>query len=253
MACVKEGLDGSMKINDPRYVESIVLTLQERITNGINNPLATISSCTEGLMARLRDKKLDHDLFISYLAIIDEEVYRCRNVTANIPSFVSMNKGVEAINMTEVIRRGLDLLSSQGRLGNITINQRISGSKFDMYSKVDILQMFMAVINHSIDSMPDGGDLIISVICKGKYLLLSICDTGRKIPDECIIAFNSSDTAEARKGRACYNLLMARDIVHGHGGEMNIIHPSEVGNILEISLPYNLPSLEVETGRKAKD
>jgi signal transduction histidine kinase len=58
------------------------------IAHEINNPLATVAVCTEGLLKRVKDSQYDHPLFENYLKIIDEEVNRCKQITTGMLSFV---------------------------------------------------------------------------------------------------------------------------------------------------------------------
>jgi C4-dicarboxylate-specific signal transduction histidine kinase len=48
------------------------------IAHEINNPLATIAACAEGLLNRMRKGQSDPDLSENYLNIINEEVIRCK-------------------------------------------------------------------------------------------------------------------------------------------------------------------------------
>ncbi len=82
----------------PKRLERQML-LTERLTTAgrlvagvaheINNPLATIAGCAEALRERARDPTLaDLDAFKdfpSYLALIEEEAYRCKEIHGQPP------------------------------------------------------------------------------------------------------------------------------------------------------------------------
>src|SRR5207247_1292605 len=72
------------------------LTTAGRLAAGVahelNNPLATIAGCAEALLERTRDLNLGEidalaDLK-SYLATIEEEAYRCKEITGTLLQFV---------------------------------------------------------------------------------------------------------------------------------------------------------------------
>lgn len=56
------------------------------IAHEINNPLASIAGCAEGLLNRVKQGKIDPGLFENYLNIINEEISRCKNITGSILS-----------------------------------------------------------------------------------------------------------------------------------------------------------------------
>ncbi len=58
------------------------------IAHEINNPLATIAACAEGLLNRLKKGRYNPELFEGYLRIMDEEVIRCKGITTSMLSFV---------------------------------------------------------------------------------------------------------------------------------------------------------------------
>ena len=58
------------------------------IAHEINNPLASIAGCSEGLLSRIKKGQYDTKLFKTYLNIIQEETFRCKSITTAMLSFV---------------------------------------------------------------------------------------------------------------------------------------------------------------------
>jgi PAS domain S-box-containing protein len=61
------------------------------IAHEINNPLAAIAGCAEGLLGRVKNGKYDPELFENYLRIIEEEILRCKGITTGMLSFVRLS------------------------------------------------------------------------------------------------------------------------------------------------------------------
>ena len=62
------------------------------VAHELNNPLATIAGCAEALVERAQDPELaDLDAFKdfpAYLGLIEEEAYRCKEITGSLLQFV---------------------------------------------------------------------------------------------------------------------------------------------------------------------
>ncbi len=93
------------------------------IAHEINNPLATIGGCAEGLLNRINKGQVDHELFKkNYFKIIDEEVTRCKKITTNMLSFVRRGTYEKSyVNAHEILDKTLELISLQGRLKGVSI------------------------------------------------------------------------------------------------------------------------------------
>ena len=50
------------------------------IAHEINNPMASIAGCAEGLLSRVKINRFDPVLFENYLKIIGEEILRCKKL-----------------------------------------------------------------------------------------------------------------------------------------------------------------------------
>src|SRR5262249_25567126 len=100
------------------------LTTAGRLAAGVahelNNPLATIAGCAEALGERARDPELaaieGFKDFPSYLSLIEEEAYRCKEIRGSLLQFVRAPGGRRArADVNALVEKALDLLSHQPR------------------------------------------------------------------------------------------------------------------------------------------
>ena len=73
-------------------------TLAAGVAHEINTPLATISACAEGSIARLPEAggTLEVSQIKTYLGLISEEVYRCKRITRNLLDFSRQHSSTDA-------------------------------------------------------------------------------------------------------------------------------------------------------------
>src|SRR5207237_3926254 len=100
------------------------LTTAGRLAAGVahelNNPLATIAGCAEALSARLTESGLadrpELADFRGYLRLIEEEAFRCKEITGSLLQFVREPGDRRAsTDLNAVVQKTIELLSHQSR------------------------------------------------------------------------------------------------------------------------------------------
>ncbi|MBN2432534.1 MAG: PAS domain S-box protein [Acidobacteria bacterium] len=156
------------------------------IAHEINNPLATISACAEGLQRRIVHDEYQADLFGSYLGIIEEEVARCTAITTNMLSFVRRSPdSEEGLNLNYILDRTIEMVGYQGRLKRVKVMRNfadplpaVSGNEGELR------QVFLAIVVNALDAMADRGTLAVETTHKSGTVCVAIHDSGPGIPAE---------------------------------------------------------------------
>ncbi|MGH7346971.1 MAG: GAF domain-containing protein, partial [Candidatus Rokuibacteriota bacterium] len=100
------------------------LTTAGRLAAGVahelNNPLATIAGCAESLQSRLGEgdpaAASEPEEFRHYLRLIEEEAYRCKDITGSLLQFVrDPGSQRSATDLNGVVLKAVELLSHQSR------------------------------------------------------------------------------------------------------------------------------------------
>ena len=101
-----------------------------------------------------------------------------------------------------------------------------------------ISQAFENVMKNGVEHSVSGGTVTVSLIDKGKDIVIQIADEGPGIPPEELVAlferFHRGETAKAGYG---IGLSMAKDIVSAHHGTITARNRETRGAVLEITLP----------------
>ena len=117
------------KENETRLMMSERLAALGKMASGIaheiNNPLAAIAGCVDGMNRRISRGEFDQDLFKKYLTIMKEELTRSKNITTSMLSFVQ-TKDYEKrpVRIHETIRKSLEIIGYQGRLKRVKSYRR---------------------------------------------------------------------------------------------------------------------------------
>ena len=231
------------KENEIRLVMSERLSALGQMASGIaheiNNPLATISACADGLLNRMQKGKSDPEVLENYLKIINEEVMRCKNITTNMLSLIrgtTYEKKNVAIN--EVLDKTLELIGFQGRLKKIEVITNYQGKPVIHGSEGELKQVFLSIITNALDAMDDEGTLTIETGLGDREAFIIIKDTGTGISSEDVNRiFDPFFTTKIEKGGTGLGLSIANKIIAENYGKIDVVSAQGNGTTFSITLP----------------
>ena len=101
-------------------------------------------------------------------------------------------------------------------------------------------QLFINLVNNSVDAMPDGGQLRLSAQREpgGSRWLIRLRDTGSGIPADLLgKVFRPMFTTKPEGKGTGLGLAICREIVRAHGGEIQIESEEGKGTTMTFALP----------------
>lgn len=210
------------------------------IAHEINNPLAAIAGCAEGLLNRIDRKQMDPEFFRNYLAIIQEEVFRSKTITSSMLSMVresSFERKVFDIN--ETVRKAVDVIGYQGRLRNITVEMDLlPGDLAITGSEGEIRQVVLAIMSNAIDAMEEMGTIRIASGKENGACFIAIADDGPGIPPEQQgRIFDPFFTTKMHRGGTGLGLSIADRIISNHGGSIAVLSSEGKGATFKLRFP----------------
>lgn len=209
------------------------------IAHEINNPLATISACADGLLNRMKKGKSAPEVFENYLKIINEEVMRCKNITTSMLSLVrktTYEKKDVAVN--EVLDKTLELIGFQGRLKTVDVITNYQGKPVIHGSEGELKQVFLSIIMNALDAMDDRGTLTIETGLEDRRAFIIIKDTGTGISSEDVNRiFDPFFTTKIERGGVGLGLSIASKIVAENYGKIDVVSEQGSGTTFSITLP----------------
>ncbi len=215
--------------------------LSAGIAHELNNPLGVITMYSNILM----DEAPEGEPLREDLQLIVEQAERCKKIVSGLLNFARKNQ--VNLSETDVVNFTQHSLNSILKPDNINIvfEPRIT----DPIAKLDIDQMMQVLTNlekNSVESMPNGGDLRVSVEGNEDEVIFIVSDTGFGISKENMnkIFTPFFTTKEMGKGTGL-GLPLIYGIVKMHRGKINVTSnadPSKgtTGTSFKITIPRGL-------------
>jgi PAS domain S-box-containing protein len=224
------------------------LTTAGRLAAGVahelNNPLATIAGCAEALLARTREgepgRVAEIDDLRRYLGIVEEETYRCKEITGSLLQFVREPGSLRTpTDLNALVLKTVELLSHQSRF---------SGRRFETELEPDLpmvtvnegqmRQVFLGIAANGLEAMGAQGTLCIRSRRLREEIALEFADEGPGIPDDILARiFDPFFTTKPPGQGTGLGLAIAQGIVTDHGGRIEVTSGPGQGSIFRVVLP----------------
>jgi PAS domain S-box-containing protein len=219
--------------------------LAAEVAHEINNPLTSVLTFTK-LAARIveRDRIGPGRLksLREYLGHMESEANRCAGIARNLLDFSRQGEiEIKKNDLREIIEKTLGVLRHRAEMGSITLQTvyepRIPKLLCD-YKRLQ--QAFINIFWNSIEAMPQGGLLEVTVACdrKKRQTYIDIRDTGTGIPEANLgKIFEPFFTTKAESRGVGLGLSVAYGIIRQHGGSIEVRSRLDKGTVFSICLP----------------
>jgi nitrogen fixation/metabolism regulation signal transduction histidine kinase len=231
-----------LKENETRLLRAERLAvwreMARRVAHEIKNPLTPIQLSVEGLRRNIPDgvdarfKARVEDATVTIL----EEVGRLRRYVDEFSRFARMPKPQLArCDVAEV----LFTTARSYTAGVEKVQVTCDAEKREHVALADRQQLataFSNVIQNALDAMKEGGSLSVSIRTLGKWIEVSIQDSGKGMPPDRVerVFEPYFTTKEAGTG---LGMAIALKVVEDHGGRIAIESREGQGTLVRISLP----------------
>ncbi len=210
----------------------VVGSMVASVAHSIRNPIASMRSSAELAM---EDATPD---VREYLQDIITEVDRFDEWVRELLSF-SQNGADrnQVIAINNVIESSLGSFEDRPRKQGIRVTLDVPENLPQVVGESALLEkVFHSLISNAIEAMPQGGELILSVESRPSSLRVRVCDNGTGIPKDRLtdvfVPFSSSKSNGLGVG-----LALARKVVEGYGGSIEILSAEGHGTTALVTLP----------------
>lgn len=220
------------------------------VAHEINNPLASIAFCSEALDARLSELRDDLrqnvrgarnvDIFAKYLKMIQEEAFRCKNITERL---LEVSRGGEEkrdrTDLAALVASVLEVTQHHPTSKGKEIIFKPAGPVHAWVCSEEIKSVVLNLIFNALESMEQGGRLTIELRLKDGMAELLFTDTGCGMTREVLDNIFEPFFTRSRSGKGTgLGLTITHRIVSQHGGDIEALSAGEgKGSTFRVRLP----------------
>ncbi|WP_144555253.1 ATP-binding protein [Bacillus sp. X1(2014)] len=210
--------------------QAVAGQLAAGIAHEIRNPITAIKGFLH-LMAR------DYHGEPMYYDIVESEVARIEVILKELMVLATpIKKKYEKLAISSLLDQVTVLMESQMLLNNIQFEKKFSYLEDILGDENQLKQVFINYIKNAIESMPDGGRILIEgSSIEGKRVQIRIIDQGCGIPPDMINRINEPFYTTKEHGTGL-GMPVSYQIIEEHKGKVHITS-SNNGTCIEVSLP----------------
>ena len=223
-------------------------TLAAGVMHEINNPLATIAACGDGLGYRLEDlqKKgadVNKDLF-DYLEIIDNEVVRCKQIVDQLLDFSRPKQLAKTrVDLNDVVEKTLFLMKHHAGFKKMSLVKDIDDALpvVPLGSAEQLVQVLMALMINAVDASDGVGPITVRTR-RGPTptdgAIIEVTDAGHGIArSELSKIFEPFYTTKPPGRGTGLGLAICYGIVQDHRGRIEVDSQAGKGSTFRVLLP----------------
>ncbi|HYB40674.1 MAG TPA: GAF domain-containing protein [Candidatus Methylomirabilis sp.] len=229
------------------------LTTAGRLAAGVahelNNPLATIAGCAEALRERAQNPELSElsgfKDFPGYLSLIEEEAYRCKEITGSLLQFVREPGSRRApVDVNALVGKALELLGHQPRFSESELRTDLDPTlPLIVGNEGQLRQVFLGLSANGLEAMGGRGALDVLTRRREDDVEISFVDHGPGIPpDIAARIFDPFFTTKPPGQGTGLGLAIAQGIVADHGGRIEVDTRPGAGAVFRVVLPVAPPA-----------
>jgi two-component system sporulation sensor kinase A len=146
-------------------------------------------------------------------------------------------------NIRVVLEQVITLLEPQAHLNNVIVNANFNadGPLFIKCDENQMKQIFINFIKNGIESMEDGGEILVNVSRKSNGhqdgLCISIIDHGCGISEDNLKKLGEPFYSTKERGTGL-GFMVSKKIIENHDGTLNVTSKVNEGTTIEIFVPH---------------
>ncbi len=227
------------------------------VAHEINNPLASIAFCSEALESRLvtllhGDESSDGKVVRNYLRMIQEEAFRCKNITEKLLDFSRCAEiQRERTDLAALVQGVVEMVKHMGKYRGKHIVFQPKEAVTALVDSQEIKQVVLNLVVNALDSMEFDGTLKIDLRQTEGMAEMSFTDDGCGMPPDVLENIFEPFFTKRKVGKGTgLGLSITHRIISQHQGEITATSPGEnQGSTFIVRLPVRQRDDDAEASR----
>ncbi|PQZ57644.1 PAS domain-containing sensor histidine kinase [Bacillus sp. MYb209] len=216
------------------------------VAHEVRNPLTVI----KGFIQLFQINKEDQE---KYFNLMLSEIERIEAILQEFLSIAKTDKiPTEKKNICQIFKNVVSLINTKAIMTNIQVELFTDSKEMIIEcSENQLKQVFINILQNSIEAMPDGGKISIHIKEMNEGgIIIDVVDEGIGIPEERIKRLGEPFYSTKEKGTGI-GLMLSYKIIESHHGTISIMSDVGVGTTVTIYLPkfQNEPSISKSEDR----
>ena len=229
----KEQLRLKEQLNRAEHLSSIG-EMVAGVSHEIRNPLGIIRSSAE----LLKKKMISYDAASTIPDIIIEEGGRLNNIITDFLNFARPRQpDFLACQIEEILEKNLKFIEAEANDKGYRLDTKYSPDLPEIMADKDMLyQAFLNILINAMQSMPEGGNIQISITTEDDLVKIQFLDEGQGIGEEINTKIWEPFFTTKEKGTGL-GLGIVKNIIQAHNGAVEIENRSHRGVTVTVELP----------------
>ena len=208
--------------------------LAASIAHEVRNPLAGMKGALEVLRKELAFKP-------SNLEIVDEllaQIVRLEQLVRDLLTFARPRAlSLELFDLHELLDRILRTYKEEADRLAVTVERIYGPSTGQLHADPrQMEQVFLNLIYNALQAMDDGGTLTVSTRAENDYIVITLSDTGKGIPETDMPKILQPFFTTKHRGSGL-GLPIVKIVSEAHGGSIDIVSTVGRGTTVTVSIP----------------
>ena len=241
------------------------------VAHEINNPLASIAMSAESLQRRIvpildrqhsvsenniPPKTSEREIIERYLAMIQEEAFRCKGITEKLLDFARTERKIrERTNLVDLVSDITEMLGPMGKYRGKHIRLDIPNSLYALVNPQEMKQVTLNLLTNALDSVEENGTVWVRLFEKDGHVHLVFEDDGCGMNSEILQNVFEPFFSKGKNGQGTgLGLSITHRIVSEHQGRIEAYSAGfGRGSVFQVEIPLTSPEAERLAAMKSKE
>lgn len=215
------------------------------IAHDLKGPFNSIIGFSELLEEQIKNK--NYEGIEKYAEVIHHSSQKALNLLTNLLAWASVQTGriqfqPEFFDLNRVLNEVFELIADQASQKSVSVISELTDSLQVFADKKMMATILRNLVSNGVKFTQEGGMVLVDARIESHQLLVSVRDTGIGIPKENInklfrIDENLSTAGTKKEKGTGLGLLLCKEFLEMHGGEIKVESVPDKGSVFSFWLP----------------